>query len=306
MNITTDNSITSVNGVYESKGVTNNASNGANKVNADDTAAILTLSRNGDSDGVVNVKRTSSVSSANEREQLQIYQSKLSGLMFYNGPIDGNMSSSLTKKAISNFQRVYGLEVTGNFDNNTETMLEEVSKIVGAVCKDEQIKEFASKYKLDSKQIQNMAVTWAFLVKGMNLTTAQAAGAMGNIMHESRFSPVNAYDEMYPGDYNYNYHFTKDDNVAYGIIQWKDITRRGWLSDTASEMGLSAGDINVQFATIRKEAEVYWYGDDWEELRKCSNYSDSAKVFKNKIEGCDDNTLGNRTAYAKEIYNALK
>ena len=121
MNITTDNSITSVNGVYESKGVTNNASNGANKVNADDTAAILTLSRNGDSDGVVNVKRTSS--------NFNLYASDINNVLsilksqgYYNGPSCGFVSNE-AKIAIKKFEKDYGMKETGEL---TETVYDRI------------------------------------------------------------------------------------------------------------------------------------------------------------------------------------
>ena len=116
MNITTDNSITSVNGVYESKGVTNNASNGANKVNADDTAAILTLSRNGDSDGVVNVKRTSSNFNLYASD-INNVQSILRTLGYYNGPNCGFVSDE-TRTAIRKFQKDYGMAETGSLTEN--------------------------------------------------------------------------------------------------------------------------------------------------------------------------------------------
>ena len=113
LNITTDNSITSVNGVYESKGVTNNASNGANKVNADDTAAILTLSRNGDSDGVVNIKRTSSVSSASSNMSYTAIvntQNALRTMGYYNGPNSGYIDN-IMRTAIRKFEKDYGIKL---------------------------------------------------------------------------------------------------------------------------------------------------------------------------------------------------
>ena len=116
LNITTDNSITSVNGVYESKGVTNSVSNCVNKVNSDDTAAILTLSRNGDSDGVVNVKRTSSNFNLYASDINNI-QSILRTLGYYNGPNCGFVSDE-TKTAIKKFQKDYGMEETGSLTEN--------------------------------------------------------------------------------------------------------------------------------------------------------------------------------------------
>ena len=120
LNITTDNSITSVNGVYESKGVTNTASNGANKVNADDTAAILTLSSNGDSDGVVNVKRTSSVSSASSNmsyTSIVNAQNALRTMGYYNGPNSGYIDNVM-RTAIRKFEKDYGMAETGSLTEN--------------------------------------------------------------------------------------------------------------------------------------------------------------------------------------------
>lgn len=127
MNITTDNSITSVNGVYESNGVTNSVSNGANKVNADDTAAILTLSRNGDSDGVVNVKRTSSNFNLYASD-INNVQSILRTMGYYNGPNCGFVSDE-TRTAIRKFQKDYGMAETGSLTENVYDAILAVSDL---------------------------------------------------------------------------------------------------------------------------------------------------------------------------------
>lgn len=46
------------------------------------------------------------------------------------------------------------------------------------------------------------------------------------MMLESRFSSDNAQDYYYSGDHNSNYSYQYNDNIAYGLIQWKSEGRK--------------------------------------------------------------------------------
>ncbi|MGN0374240.1 MAG: phage tail tip lysozyme [Butyrivibrio sp.] len=236
----------------------------------------------------------------------QSYQSMLSSLKFYTGPISGDLTTSLSQKAIKNFQRVYGLSITGSLDSNTINKLNSVYTFYCNTCKDADLQTLANNWNMDQLQKDNMALTWTFLRQGMSLTSIQAAGAMGNIMQESKFTPSNAYDSVYPGAYNPEYQYETDDQIAYGLIQWKHPVRKGLLLSEAQNMQLDVSDINAQFSCLRAEANSSDYcKDGWTNLGKSTTVASSTEVFKSQIEMCTDNTLQTRRNYAELIYNAL-
>ena len=124
MNTINEKGLISTYGVSNENTVTVNSTNVENKAGLDDTAAILSLSEDAFGDGVVTVK--SSGTTMSTRTSNQTYQSMLSAMLFYNGPVDGNLTSSVSKKAINNFQKVYGLSQSGSLDSNTASKLNEV------------------------------------------------------------------------------------------------------------------------------------------------------------------------------------
>lgn len=167
------------------------------------------------------------------------------------------------------------------------------------------IDEITSSFGLDSAQANNFALTWTFLKEGMGLTDAQASGVMGNIYHESRFSSTNAQDSYgYSGIYNTNYSYSTTDGVGYGLMQWTYYSRKEDLSEIASDMGLSVGDINAQFAMMKYESENT-YRTGWNNLKACTSHATATEVVLNQIEQCSTSSLATRKSNAQTIYNAM-
>lgn len=318
MNTITEKSLINTYGVSNENTVAMNSTKAENMAFMDDTAAILNLSEDAFGDGVVTVKSTDATTMST-RISNQSYQSMLSDLKLYSGPIDGNMSSSLSTKAIKNFQRVYGLEQTGALNSATSTKLEDVYDFYCNTLRDSDMTNLKNTLFPVGERItsglaniltNNLALTWTFLNKGMGLSEVQAAGAMGNIMHESFFSPTNANDEYNNGQYDdiqdsdYNFETDTTNEVAYGLIQWKFYSRRDDLEEVADNMGLNVGDINAQFACIRYESETS-YSSAWSNLRLSNSVANATQIFKDQYEQCDDDTLAIRTNYANIINNAL-
>lgn len=143
--------------------------------------------------------------------EIRTYQRYLNSLGFYSGSIDGNASSKASIKAITNFQRVYGLTESGTIDSATASKLNTAYHANSAYKTCSGLKTIADKLGLDNTQKENFALSWTFLKIGMGLSTAQAAGVMGNIYQESGFSASNAQDSSCPGLYDKNYTFNAMD-----------------------------------------------------------------------------------------------
>jgi peptidoglycan hydrolase-like protein with peptidoglycan-binding domain len=240
---------------------------------------------------------------ANSTITNQQYQSKLSALGFYNGPIDGILTSNQSRKAIRNFQRVYGLSQNGNFNSSTENKLNNVYSRYLSVYQSSQLATISnsSNFGLDYTEKANFARTWAFLREGMGLTAVQASGVMGNMYAESRFSSDNAYDGYYPGDHNSSYSYNANDGIAYGLIQWASSSRKQGLQSEANVMGLSVSDINAQFAYFRKEMNGA-YSTPWNNIKSYNSVNSVSDEFLNKIEVAGGGTNARR-GYSNTIYN---
>ena len=90
----------------------------------------------------------------------------LSALGFYTGPINGDLSSEVTRRAISNFQKVYGLNPTdGNANTSFRRKLNEAVSVYENVITNPSMPELAnnSKMQFDYNQIHNFAKVWTFL-----------------------------------------------------------------------------------------------------------------------------------------------
>ena len=240
---------------------------------------------------------------ANSTQTNQQYQSQLSMLGFYNGPIDGVMTSNLTKKAIRNFQRVYGLSQNGNFNSSTENKLNNVYSRFLSVYQSSQLVTISnsSNFGLDYTEKVNFARTWAFLREGMGLTSVQASGVMGNMFAESRFSSDNAHNKPYPGDHDSSYVFNPTDGIAYGLIQWCSSDRKQGLQSEANTMGLSVSDINAQFSYFRKEMNGT-YSTPWNRIKSYNSVNSVSDEFLDNIEvaGVGPNA---RRGFSNTIYN---
>ena len=170
-----------------------------------------------------------------------------------------------------------------------------------------QIKKGYSDYS-ESVVKADVARAWTFLRAGMGLTAKQAAGVMGNIMHESGASPVNANDNGMGCKKlrDTNYVYSVDDGIAYGIIQWLGSRKQGLL-DMANTMGSAVSDYNVQFAFLRKEMETS-YSSAWKEITDKDDVENAAKVFCKRIERAtweENQDKNERLNNADKVYNAL-
>lgn len=162
----------------------------------------------------------------------------------------------------------------------------------------------------DNVQATTFALTWTFLQEGMGLNAIQAAGVMGNIAQESRFSTTNAQDKdekgnpLYPGIDNPEYSYSVEESgITYGLFQWKYHTRKRNLLEISKEMGMSVGNINVQFRCIRSESKSeQFYISEWNQLKACESYEEATRIVFDEIEECEDNSLETRKRYSREIY----
>ena len=257
-------------------------------------------------DGAVIVKVA-----ANAAYENQNYQSKLSALGFYNGPIDGNINSSVSRSAISLFQKVYGVTgETGSLGSKTKSKIYAAYNTYNNAICSQGIENLKSTYKLDNTEKANVAKVWAFLRTGMGLTTKQSAGVMGNILLESRFASDNAQDSKYPKDHNSNYAYKANDNVAYGLIQWKAESRKRGLQSKANELGLSVSDLNAQLAYFKQEMTSTvngntYYKKLWEEhVINQTSVQDTCDAFRQYIEGSSGSVVTRRNN-AEAIYAAF-
>lgn len=237
----------------------------------------------------------------------QQLQSQLVALGFYNGPINGDFSTELSKKAVTNFQKVYGLTANGTLNNTTRNKLSEVNTMYSKIMNSTDLTNLVSsaKLNLDSIEKRNLARTWTFLRVGMGFTTNQTAGICGNLYAESRFASDNAQDSSYPGDHNSNYTFSTGDGIGYGLEQWTEKSVKTTLKSVVNDMGLSVSDLNAQLGTIRKEV-VSTRVSDWKKVLAKSSYSDVSDVFLDNIERPEKKNYTARRNYSKQIYDALK
>lgn len=256
-------------------------------------------------DSVVNSTNVSNIAST--RASNVTYQSQLSSLGFYNGPMDGNLTSSMSILAIKNFQKTYSLSIYGTLDANTKNKLETAYNAMSKYSKSEGVANIVNTWNLDTIQRKNFILCWTFLKVGMSLTDAQAAGVMGNIKQESDFSSSNANNKKMGNDsiYDTDYVYNTDDDVAYGLIQWCDESRKEILLRASGSMGKDVSDINVQLATLNYEAGNT-YNTAWINLRNTTSYVAATQVFKEQFEECDDSTLNNRINFAKIIYDNME
>lgn len=251
------------------------------------------------------------LSTASSVENRQ-FQNNLKILGFYSGSVatDGNLGSQESLRAIKNFQRVYGLSINGGSNEQTRTKLNEVITFYNKTLNDPELSTVAEIVKGYSDYNEgavkaDVARSWTFLRVGMGLTAKQAAGVMGNIMHESGASPTNAQDSKISGpsklrDTSYSY--AVEDDIAYGIIQWKHKDRKQGLLNMKDTMVSAVSDCNVQFAYLRSELETSCKSA-WKKITDSDNVENAAKVFCAEVEITAWNNQ--RLEKANIVYNAL-
>ena len=247
---------------------------------------------------------------ASKNETIQIW---LNQLGFYSGKVDGNLYTTASKKALKNFQRVYGLAQTGQISNMVQDKLKAAISCYRTTASKSDLGTITSMVSghPDFKETEvrdYFAKTWAFFRVGMGLSVHQASGVLGNIMAESGCVPDNAQDtgtnkKLHDKDYKFNV----SDGRGYGLIQWTIQKRKQLLKDTSSQMGLPVNDINAQFACFRKETER----DDmtksaWKTLKEHDMIDTSTGIFLSKIENPKVQNFDERYSKAKIIYSVMK
>lgn len=112
---------------------------------------------------------TAAATSTSDQYENYHIQCYLASLKFYVGPTDGYLTSDLSKKAIKNFQKVYGLTETGEMDKTTKSKLNAAYTMKVNSAMDSAVDNLVSKFSLDSRQKDTLLNTWTFLRNGMGL-----------------------------------------------------------------------------------------------------------------------------------------
>lgn len=292
-----------------------------NKVGLDDTAAILSLSEEAFGDGVVTVKSTAAVRSASYSEIIAA-QNQLRTLGFYSGGNTGYISTDMAT-SITHFQKVYGLAETGTLNTTTLNKLSAAYNDYNEIYTSDAMQTLASSLYHQGNQSDTFAKVYTFLKNSMGLNTAQIAGVMGNMHAESGIIADNANNNYYPGEHNPEYAavYDKEDNIAFGLIQWYDHSRKEGLLNMAKEMcgqtnattitseiADALNDVNVQLAYFRKEmTQVSPYKEAWQQIKNTYSYASVSDVFLEEIEkptNCSE-LYEERRQISATIYNAL-
>lgn len=259
-----------------------------------------------DSSGNV-VGRSSNVAATSlSTIQKQSIQSQLSALQLYSGPIDGNLDSDLSTKAMDAFKKVYGFE---NITDQNETV-EKIDYIYGKyteIMNSEGLRELYEEWGLDSTQRRSFAITWTFLQESLGFNDEQTAGVMGNLYAESAFSPDNAQDEFgYEGIHDTNYSFAPPDGVGYGLAQWTESSRKQLLWDVSRDLGYSVSNINSQLACMKEELINGDYRYVYENMNQNKTLYNATYIFLYEYENPEVKNLATRLSYANKIYDAMK
>ena len=250
----------------------------------------------------------SGVSPARATSSNRSIQIALMNLGFYTDSIDGNLTSASMKKAIGNFQTVYGLTKTGTMDQKTKSKLdladsfrnraaEIVSQNQGtAVIKD-----------LNPVERKNFANIWTFLRLEMGIDATHASAVMANMKAESWFSSNNLEDENgVITHHDPDYVYKVDDKKGYGIMQWTYYARKQGLLDEANSMGLKPGDLNAQLAYFRTEMTSDMYcKKEWINFKAIKTLASATDYFLNYIEMPEKNNKEERRVFASQIYQLM-
>ena len=247
----------------------------------------------------------SATASVNATYDYRAMQTALHSLGFYNGQMDGNITSDASKNALRNFQKVYGLSQTGSVNNETSTILTAAKNSRDTLINSKEFKTIANSWGLDSSEKENFARTWSFLRVGMHMTSAATSGVMGNLYAESAFSSNCATGGGYNSAHVTNYTYNSKDNVAYGIAQWLNSDRKAGLKSTADSMGLATSDINAQLAFLRTEVGQSVFSDGWSNVKNSKDCRTAAGYFYSSYEMANDGTENKRKDYATFVYNNL-
>ncbi|MBD5156550.1 MAG: peptidoglycan-binding protein [Butyrivibrio sp.] len=258
-------------------------------------------------DGTVSGVSPASASSSDRSIQIA-----LMNLGFYTGDIDGNLTSASMKKAIGNFQTVYGLTKNGVMDQSTKSKLDLVDSFrnrAASIVSENQGTDVIK--DLNPVERKNFANIWTFLRLEMKVDAMHASAIMGNIKAESWFSSNNLQDEN--GNKKHHdpgYKYKTDDGKGYGIMQWTYPPRKQGLLDEADAMGLKPGDLNAQLAYFRTEMTSDMYCKrEWTNFNAIKTLVSATDYFLNYIEMPSEEEAANskekRREYANQVYQLM-
>lgn len=163
--------------------------------------------------------------------------------------------------------------------------------------------------ELDETQKKTFVECWNFLGQ-MGLSETHIIAVMANMYEESQFSPTNAYDGKYPGIYNYSgdenpsdetYEFESSDNIAFGIIQWRDAGRKQALYDYADKHNGEVTDLEMQLGYFKEEMEVGVCKGKWIDFLEKETLEDATEYFLDEIEVGPSGSLEKRCQHAETI-----
>ena len=255
--------------------------------------------------GTVNTVSPASASSSNRSIQIA-----LMNLGFYTGDIDGNLTSTSMKKAIGNFQTVYGLTKTGTMNQSTKSKLDLVDSFrnrAASIVSENQGTDVIK--DLNPVERKNFANIWTFLRLEMGVDATHASAIMANMKAESWFSSNNLQDEN--GNITHHdpgYKYKTDDGKGYGIMQWTEKSRKEGLKKQAEDMGLDYGDLNAQLAYFRTEMNTDIYcKSQWAEFKNKKTLTDATEYFLEKIEmpRKENERREERNSFANQIYQLM-
>ena len=254
-------------------------------------------------DGTVNGMHISRSLSSN-----QSIQSALKTLGFYYGTYDGSLTTDASKKAIRNFQTVYGLDCTGTMNQATLSKLDLVDGFRNRAANILRENSNNTLVKgLDYYEKENYANIWAFLRLGMKLDATHASAVMANIKAESGFSSDNLRDtETNKNHHDTDYVYKSEDGKAYGILQWAAEIRKTGLKNQAENMGLECSNLNAQLAYFRTEMNTAsLYKTQWSVFKSKNTLNEATDYFLDEIEDPEVNNFDERRNYADQIYQLM-
>lgn len=255
--------------------------------------------------GTVNGISPASATSSNRSIQIS-----LMNLGFYTDKIDGNITSASMKKAIGNFQTVYGLTKTGIMDQSTASKLNLVDSFRSRAASIVSENQGAAVIKdLNLVERKNFANIWTFLRLEMHIDATHASAVMANMKAESWFSSNNLQDEnKVITHHDPDYVYKTDDEKGYGIMQWTERSRKEGLLAEADAMGLEPGDLNAQLAYFRTEMTSYTYCKrEWTNFKAIKTLASATDYFLNYIEmpRKENERKEERRSFANQIYDLM-
>lgn len=126
---------------------------------------------------------------ARKRVANQKVQSGLSALGLYIGPIDGNLNSARSIRAIREYQRIYCDTGSGGvMTEKTKTIVSDLLHFKGALSDDHSLAKITDQLQIPGTQKQHFASVWTYLRDTAGLNAAESAVICNTLADASFFS----------------------------------------------------------------------------------------------------------------------